>query len=154
MNHTKCSLTRSEYFVSLAGGGDNSAASGNTRTVRLYIAFGGRTVCRSGSRLRSFDLSSSGRGSWAEDVSFFWSCNMIPAARFTTFGPVTFVKILFRLSYSLWKTKLSFPVTVCGVKYVSASSIALAITVFSSKPKEYDLQWQRLLRIVVSCLLL
>ena len=153
MNHTKCSLTRSEYSVSLAGGGDNSAASGNTRTVRLYIAFGGRTVCRSGSRLRSFDLSSIGRGSLAEDVSFFCSCNIIPAALFTTFGPVTFVNILFRLSYSLWKTKL-FPVTVCGVKYVSASSIALAITVFSSKPKEYDLQWQRLLRIVVSCLLL
>ena len=141
--------------MSLVGGGDNTAASGNTGPVCLLITFGGRTVDFSSFKLRSFDLSSIGCGCLAEDVvSFFCSYNMIPAALFTTFDPVTFVKTLFRLSHSLWKTKLSFPVTFCGVKYVSASSITLAIAVLSCKPKEYDLQWQSLFKIVVSCLLL
>ena len=69
---------------------------------------------------------------------------MIPAALFTAFGPVTLVKILFRLSHSLWKTKLSSPVTIYEVKYVSASSIALAIAV----SKECDSQWQNYLKLL------
>ena len=40
-NHTRCSLARSEYSVSLAGGGDNTAASGNTGPVcRLPLVEG------------------------------------------------------------------------------------------------------------------
>ena len=73
---------------------------------------------------------------------------MIPAALFTAFGPVTLVKILFRLSHSLWKTKLSSPVTIYEVKYVSASSIALAIAVSTR------LAMAELFKIVVSYLLL
>ena len=49
-------------------------------------------------------------------------------------------KILFRLSRSLWTTKLSTPVTICMVKYVSTSSIALVIAVSRSKLKEYESQ--------------
>ena len=148
-------MAHREYSVSLADGGDNTADSGNTGPVRLQIIFGGRNVGRSGFKPRSFDLSSIGRSCLAEDVvSFFCSCNMIPAALFTAFGPVTFVKILFSLSHSLWKTKLPFPITINGVKYVSSSSITLAIAVSSSKPKEYDSQWQSLFKILVSCILL
>ena len=65
---------------------------------------------------------------------------------------MTFVKILFRLARSLWTTKLSTPVTICMVKYVSTSSIALVIAVSCSKLKEYDSQWHSLLKIVGSCL--
>ena len=88
------------------------------------VCFGERAVGRSGFRLRSFDLSSIGPGCLAEDVvSFSCSSKMIPATLFTTFRSVTFVKILFRLSHSLWKIKLFFPVKICGVKYMSASLI-------------------------------
>ena len=120
--------------------------------IACRLHFGGRTVGCSSFKLRSFDLSSIGHGCLAEDVvSFFCSCSMIPAALFTTFGPVTFVKIFFRLSHLLWKTKLSFPVTIFGVKYVSASSMALAIAVSSSKPKEYGSQWKSLFQTAYFC---
>ena len=42
---------------------------------------------------------------------------------------------------------------IFGIKQVLDFSNALAIIVFCLISKEYDLQWQRLLKIVVSCLL-
>ena len=48
---------------------------------------------------------------------------MIPAVLFTTFGPVTFVKTLFRLSHSLWKTKLSFELRAKGIRLAMAESV-------------------------------
>ena len=76
---------------------------------------------------------------------------MIPVALFTTFGPVKFVKILFSLPHLLWKTKLSFPVTIFGVKYVSASSMALAIAVLRSQPKEYDSESEGIAESIQNC---
>ena len=74
---------------------------------------------------------------------------MIPAALFTTFGPVTFVKILSRLPHLLWK--LSFPVTIFGVKYVSASSMDLTIAVLRSQPKEYDSESEGIAESIQNC---
>ena len=55
------------------------------------------TVGRSGFQIRSFDLHSIGCGCLADDVvTFFCSCNMIPAALFKTVGPVTFAKVSLR----------------------------------------------------------
>ena len=65
---------------------------------------------------------------------------MIFAALFTTFDLVTLIKNFFSLSHSLGKTKLFSPLTICEVKYVLASYIALAIAASSSKPKEYESQ--------------
>ena len=90
----KIALAHNKYSLSLAGGGDNTVASGNTGPVCLQMVFGGRTIGRSGFKLCSFDLSSIGCGCLAEvRVSFFCSSSMIPTTLFTTFGPVTFVKV-------------------------------------------------------------
>ena len=60
---------------------------------------------------------------------------MILAALFTIFGPVTFVKTLFRLFHSLWKTKLSFSVTVCGVQICAGFIYSFSHSCFELRAK-------------------
>ena len=43
------------------------------------------------------------------DLTF---CSIKPAALLTTLDPVTLMRILFRLSHSLWKTSLQSPLTI------------------------------------------
>lgn len=78
----------------------------------------------------------------------------MPPAELKTLGPWKFVIILFKLSHSLWKRIFPYAVTICGLKKVDISSVALAWAVYSSKPKSYDSQCpRRLLSMFVSCLL-